>query len=79
MSIGHQWNTCWYCGLVMSRRNITFDHVAPKHYGGELLVTSCSRCNNLKADFSLDDFRHIFSDGFRISKFYGEKRGWKPW
>lgn len=44
-------HSCVYCG---SKKNLTLDHVIPKSRGGgntwNNLVTSCMRCNNIKAD-----------------------------
>jgi len=42
--------TCQYCG--QQRRNLTVDHVIPRHLGGdhswENLVTACAACNHHK-------------------------------
>jgi 5-methylcytosine-specific restriction endonuclease McrA len=41
--------TCQYCGVRPSRRELTLDHVLPRHRGGptswENIVTACSPCN----------------------------------
>jgi len=41
--------TCQYCGSRPSRRELTLDHVLPRHRGGptswENIVTACSPCN----------------------------------
>ncbi len=40
---------CQYCGTRLGRRELTLDHVVPRHAGGptswDNLVTSCSPCN----------------------------------
>lgn len=58
---------CWYCGKDLSDAQngfftrITVDHVVPRSKGGSdavnNLVLSCPRCNLLKNDLSLDEFR----------------------
>jgi 5-methylcytosine-specific restriction endonuclease McrA len=44
--------TCQYCGR--QTRDLTIDHIIPKHYGGQMhwdnLVACCRRCNTLKGD-----------------------------
>jgi 5-methylcytosine-specific restriction endonuclease McrA len=44
-------NVCQYCGQV--RRNLTLDHVVPRHRGGahtwENVVAACVPCNHQKA------------------------------
>ena len=41
--------TCQYCGARPPRRELTLDHVMPRHRGGrtswENIVTACSSCN----------------------------------
>lgn len=41
--------TCQYCGDRPARRELTLDHVVPRHRGGptswENIVTACSDCN----------------------------------
>jgi 5-methylcytosine-specific restriction endonuclease McrA len=48
-------HTCQYCGSV--RRELTIDHVVPKHRGGrhewENLVTACRACNHRKGSKTL--------------------------
>lgn len=42
-------HTCQYCGVRLPRRELTLDHVIPRHRGGptnwENIVSSCSPCN----------------------------------
>ena len=54
---------CQYCGRYSSEfeggERLTRDHVHPRSQGGrdvwENVTTSCSTCNNKKADFSLEE------------------------
>ena len=50
---------CVYCGEGETRQ-LTLDHVVPKSKGGpntwENLVTACKKCNNEKADLSLEEW-----------------------
>ncbi len=43
---------CYYCGKVISQKDITMDHVVPISRGGKTtkgnLVTCCKGCNNKK-------------------------------
>ena len=45
-------NTCQYCGLTLSRRELNIDHVVPRSRGGksvwENVVCSCLECNRRK-------------------------------
>lgn len=51
---------CVYCGREGDKRSLTLDHVIPKSRGGrdtwENLVTSCKRCNQEKANLTLEEF-----------------------
>ncbi len=57
---------CQYCGLSLSLRTATLDHVFPKAKGGrktfENTVASCHPCNNKKGDRPLD------RNGFSLRK-----------
>jgi len=48
--------SCQYCGS--SSRDLTVDHIVPKHLGGEHswenVVTACSYCNHKKGGRTLD-------------------------
>ena len=50
---------CVYCGCS-NKRKLTLDHLIPKAKGGkdtwENLVTACWRCNNEKADLTLEEW-----------------------
>jgi len=76
-----QWNQCFYCGchLIFTKkdhqRQRTVDHVTPRSSGGDKFVDSCKRCNNLKGQSNIEDFR----EWMKLDKFYGELRGWEPW
>jgi 5-methylcytosine-specific restriction endonuclease McrA len=52
-------HTCQYCGA--SRRDLTIDHVMPKHRGGrhewENLVAACRACNHRKGSKTLGEAR----------------------
>ncbi len=47
--------SCQYCGE--SARELTLDHVVPKHMGGDHswtnIVTACARCNHIKGGRTL--------------------------
>jgi 5-methylcytosine-specific restriction endonuclease McrA len=51
--------TCQYCGLRPSRRELTLDHVLPRHRGGptswDNIVTACSPCNLRKGGRTPDE------------------------
>lgn len=64
-------NKCYYCGctLIDGGRdfgNIEIDHIKPhsKHKDGtkENLCLSCRRCNRLKSDYEVNDFRKLIID-----------------
>lgn len=52
-------STCQYCGDVLSKGDITIDHIVPKFKGGKSnfynCVVACKYCNNLKSHMSLED------------------------
>ena len=76
-----QWKHCWFCGteLVFSKRpqprQRTVDHFTPKSAGGDKFVDSCRRCNNLKSNSSVQEFREWLG----VEQFVGEEKGWMPW
>lgn len=45
---------CQYCGQVFPAKQLTVEHVIPKHHGGKAvwnnIVSACSPCNNKKAN-----------------------------
>lgn len=51
--------TCVYCGCK-KRKTLTIDHLIPKAKGGrdsfDNWVTACFRCNNEKADLTLEEY-----------------------
>lgn len=57
---------CQYCGLSLSLKTATLDHVQPRANGGrttfENTVASCHQCNNKKGD------RPIGIGGFKLKK-----------
>ncbi len=50
---------CQYCGKKFEARDLSFDHVIPKRYGGKTewtnIVTSCCRCNRMKGGRTLKE------------------------
>ena len=52
---------CFYCGGRLWGGNRTTDHILPKSKGGILSndnkVYSCIRCNQMKQDHTVEDFR----------------------
>jgi hypothetical protein len=50
---------CWFCGGVAE----TVDHAKPRSRGGsnrdDNLYPACFRCNNLKSDCTVAEFRRI--------------------
>jgi 5-methylcytosine-specific restriction endonuclease McrA len=70
-----EWNECFYCGRALRFKEITFDHVIPKSWGGHAIVTACKECNNLKGESSVDEFREFLG----AESFHGERMGWTPW
>lgn len=50
---------CQYCGVTVSKKTFTIDHVIPKRYGGakswDNIVTCCGRCNARKGDLSPEE------------------------
>ncbi len=52
---------CQYCGDILSERKLTIDHVLPLSKGGghewHNVVAACSKCNNKKADRTLEQAR----------------------
>lgn len=54
--------SCWYCGIPLTIRTVTADHlIIPVRHGGQLafnnLVASCRSCNRAKGSQSLAAFR----------------------
>jgi 5-methylcytosine-specific restriction endonuclease McrA len=50
---------CQYCGKKFESRDLSFDHVIPKRFGGKTewtnIVTACCRCNRRKGGRVLKD------------------------
>lgn len=50
---------CAYCGKKCKKEQLTVDHIHPESLGGKLTwinsVTSCRRCNNKKANKTLEE------------------------
>jgi len=52
---------CAYCGEIISPESMHVDHILPKKLGGknhtDNLYPSCQRCNTVKGDKVLEEFR----------------------
>lgn len=50
---------CTYCGLTLTRKTATIDHIVPKSKGGSTceanLTLACRSCNEQKADTMLEN------------------------
>ena len=76
---------CAYCGCELDDYNSTLDHVVPKIKGGtnhhQNLMPSCGRCNSIKSDLSIDEYRDyllirlngIYPTGMTEIVFYFER------
>lgn len=55
---------CGYCGGKTRPERRTRDHIVPRVKGGKTvdanLIACCQQCNQNKADFDLEDFRHFY-------------------
>ena len=64
---------CWYCGVRMTLKTLSPDHVVPVKHGGqavlENLVASCSPCNQEKVCLSLEAYRALKGE----EAFWGER------
>lgn len=53
---------CWYCGTLVLV-GIGIDHIIPRSKGGsdaiENLVPCCKKCNDLKSNRTLEEFRRV--------------------
>lgn len=58
-------NHCKYCGIFVSKRTATIDHIEPIINGGtddmENLCLSCRWCNSTKSNYSFDYFTGFIS------------------
>lgn len=63
---------CIYCGVPLSPRSMTIDHIIPKARGGSDCFSNktcaCPRCNNEKADMTLRQFMSTRRPG-SVSRF----------
>lgn len=54
---------CTYCGLTLSRKTATIDHIVPKSKGGSTceanLTLACKSCNERKADIVFESGAHV--------------------
>lgn len=81
----HIWNKsngyCWYCGDRLDEWGWTIDHVIPLNgekdvihidrRANENLVPCCSDCNTMKANYSLEYFRELYTNHIhkKLTKF----------
>lgn len=60
---------CAYCGIEMTSKECTVDHVLPKSKGGkdnyDNLLPSCKTCNHSKGSYTLNRFRRMLSKMFK--------------
>lgn len=74
---------CWYCGSVVPGRRGR-EHKTPKRRGGgegRNLVPTCSRCNRLKGNMTVEEWRADMMQGASRTvekKFHGELFPIKP-
>jgi 5-methylcytosine-specific restriction endonuclease McrA len=65
---------CWYCGRQTNPwRDFCIDHVVNGLETLDNLVPACRRCNHLKNNQTLDDFRPLFSRDTGQPRFYFEE------
>jgi hypothetical protein len=71
---------CAFCGIPMKRRGVsetsaTRDHIVPKAHGGRFVtIPACRKCNQAKADMSLDAF--LESDYFAAVRKHRHRHQW---
>ena len=75
---------CAYCGCMLDDENATIDHIIPRAKGGtncyENLFPACGKCNWMKTDMSIEEFRKfiikkinaVFPIGLECVEFYYE-------
>lgn len=55
------YRVCHYCGVVLTEKNTSVDHVMPRSKGGEddfsNLVFACKKCNSLKGSGDYETFK----------------------
>lgn len=63
---------CIYCGVPLSLRSMTVDHIIPRAKGGANMYSnkacSCQRCNNEKGNLTLRQYMETRNPG-AVSKF----------
>ena len=51
---------CSYCGIMLTEKNRTLDHMFPRAYGGasipDNLIPCCKKCNNRKGDMTFHQY-----------------------
>lgn len=71
---------CWFCGIQLTTRTQSRDHLVPRSTGGgsgHNMVWACKKCNNRKAALTLEEFRLVFFAG-KGGEFWGEKAERNP-
>ena len=67
---------CHYCGAVLTQATFSRDHIVPVSKGGGNnrgnIRPCCRRCNNMKRDLMLDDFREVFKRKTGLDCFFYE-------
>ncbi len=68
---------CYYCGRYLLFLEFTVDHICPRALGGrdhlDNLATCCEKCNNLKGQLTLEEFRIAFENFYNRNLFYYEQ------
>jgi len=57
---------CFYCGKILSKKEITIDHYIPISKGGDLfnsdnLKICCKLCNTIKSNYDINEFKILFN------------------
>lgn len=75
-----QGECCYYCKSKTPYEDITRDHFLPKSTGNTLVnnkIFACRKCNSLKGDKSIDEFREYVLEGIRLILRDVVDSGWK--
>lgn len=58
-------NTCYYCGVDLTQKNKTKDHIIPVSRGGKKLnnntVPCCNSCNTWKSSYDIEQWKRVLS------------------
>lgn len=75
-----QGECCYYCKSKTPYEDITRDHFLPKSTGNTLInnkIFACRKCNSLKGDKTVDQFREYIIEGIRTILGDVVAGGWK--